>query len=117
MTSASDPIDRLPSDGRGPAEPGASGSVSHVRQSASLQHGGAQGQPEAPDPLIGTTLGHYAIQSRLGQGGMGTVYAAVQEPLGRPVALKLIHQAVAEEPKIAERFLREAKIAASLRNP
>ncbi|MBI2897710.1 MAG: protein kinase [Deltaproteobacteria bacterium] len=77
------------------------------------------GQPSQPliDPLIGTTLGRYAIQARLGEGGMGTVYRAEQWPLGRPVALKVIHRSLIQDAKVASRFLREAKIACALTNP
>ncbi len=68
------------------------------------------------DPLVGRTLDRYRIVQRLGAGGMGQVYRAHQEPLGRAVALKVIHLAAAGDPERAARFLREAKIASSLRN-
>ncbi len=48
---------------------------------------------------------------------MGTVYRAEQTPLGRPVALKVIHRAFVSDPKVVSRFLREAKIACQLTNP
>jgi len=67
--------------------------------------------------LVGTTIGAYRIVSRLGVGGMGAVYRAEQAPLGRPVALKVIHDHLAADAAVAARFLREARIACSLRNP
>jgi serine/threonine protein kinase len=67
--------------------------------------------------LVGTTIGRYRILERIGEGGMGVVFRAVQEGLGRPVALKLIHRTLALEPEVATRFLREARIAGSLTNP
>ena len=65
----------------------------------------------------GSQLGPYRIVSRIGAGGMGVVYRAEQAPLGRLVALKVIHAELGADPAGAARFLREAKIASSLRNP
>jgi serine/threonine protein kinase len=57
--------------------------------------------------------GKYFIQERLGQGGMGTVYLARQEGLGREVAVKVVPAAlVAEEQRLPRRFQREAAICA-----
>ena len=62
------------------------------------------------DPMIGRTVaGRYVIQSRIGSGGMGTVYRAVQTGLGRPVALKLLKDEVSWDPDTITRFHREAK--------
>ena len=69
------------------------------------------------DPLVGSKIGRYVIQARVGEGGMGVVYRAEQTPLGRPVALKVIHSALASDDKVVKRFLREAKIACQLTNP
>jgi eukaryotic-like serine/threonine-protein kinase len=74
-------------------------------------------QAASEDPLIGKRLERYRLVRRLGAGGMGTVYAAVQEPLGRHVAVKLIHADLARDPSMTSRFLREAQIASSLTNP
>ena len=56
----------------------------------------------------------YRIVRELGRGAMATVYLAVQESLGREVALKLLAPELAEDPIAAERFIREARTAARL---
>lgn len=61
--------------------------------------------------------GRYRIVAKLGEGGMGAVYRAVQEPLGREVALKVIAPALATDADAVERFRREAKAASSLSHP
>jgi serine/threonine protein kinase len=62
--------------------------------------------------MIGETLGSYKIMSEIGSGGMGVVYLAEHTVLGRKAALKLIRSDVPKE--YVERFLNEAKAAASL---
>ena len=69
------------------------------------------------DDLTGTVLGQYRIERRLGGGGMGDVWAAVQEPLGRRVALKVLRHELAADAELAARFKREAQLAASLSHP
>jgi serine/threonine protein kinase/tetratricopeptide (TPR) repeat protein len=56
----------------------------------------------------------YRIQRELGRGGMATVYLAIQESLGREVALKLISPLLSADPSATQRFLREGRIAAKL---
>jgi serine/threonine-protein kinase len=59
----------------------------------------------------------YEIQRELGHGGMATVHLAVQNSLGRPVALKVLAPHLARDPVAKERFLREARFAANLHHP
>ena len=61
-------------------------------------------------------LGHYAITGKLGEGGMGIVYAARDERLGRTVALKTMSALAADE-SARKRFWREARAAASVSHP
>jgi eukaryotic-like serine/threonine-protein kinase len=67
------------------------------------------------DPLIGARLdGRYLVTGALGKGGMGVVYEGLHEQLGRKVAIKVLSAAIATEPVVVQRFLREARIAAGL---
>jgi serine/threonine-protein kinase len=59
----------------------------------------------------------YTIVRLIGDGGMGTVYEARHERLGTLVALKFLHEDIAERPGLTERFLQEAKVAASIVSP
>jgi serine/threonine protein kinase len=65
----------------------------------------------------GTLLGHYKLVRRLGQGGMGVVYEAVDQKLGRHVALKLLSESTRQDKSAQERFWREARAASSLNHP
>jgi serine/threonine-protein kinase len=65
----------------------------------------------------GDQLGDFEIVSTVGAGGMGVVYKARQQALERDVALKLIREEIASEPEYRERFMREAKLAASVDHP
>ena len=67
----------------------------------------------------GTLLinGRYRLECRLGRGGMGTVYVAMDTALERPVALKLIRDDVAGPLDLASRFRREARAAAGFAHP
>ena len=59
----------------------------------------------------------YEILERLGQGGMATVYRAKDLNLGREVAIKILHESIANDPDFRERFRREARAASVLNNP
>src|SRR6185436_14649976 len=62
-------------------------------------------------------LGEYRIVRRVGRGGMGVVYEAVHEPLGRRVALKLLAGVDLTNSIARERFRREAQMMARLKHP
>jgi serine/threonine-protein kinase len=61
--------------------------------------------------------GRYRIDSLLGAGGMGVVYAATHLELGVPLALKIIHPALVNSPEARARFCLEARAGAALRSP
>jgi serine/threonine-protein kinase len=69
-----------------------------------------------PSP-IGQRIGNFEIQSVLGSGGMATVYQGFDYNLQRPVAIKMLTDAVASQPDIVERFQREARVVARLHHP
>src|SRR4029079_7204763 len=78
-----------------------------------------QNSPELPDDAtvtktsvgVGLLLGPYRIEGKLGEGGMGEVFRAIDTRLGRAVALKTTHE------RFSERFEREARAISSLNHP
>ena len=66
--------------------------------------------------MIGETIGKYRIVARLGRGGMGTVYMAVDQSLERDVAIKVLNPGVSE-PDVLKRFRAEAITLAKLNHP
>jgi predicted Ser/Thr protein kinase len=77
-----------------------------------------------PDPMDAeffalqeALVGRYSLEREIGRGGMGIVYLAHEVALDRPVALKLLPPAMAAQPALRERFLREARTAAKLSHP
>jgi len=67
--------------------------------------------------LTGTRLGQYEVVERLGGGGMAVVYRAVQQPLGREVALKALSSELFQDDGFVKRFETEAKTLAKLDHP
>ncbi len=67
--------------------------------------------------MIGQTLLHYRVLSKLGEGGMGEVFLARDTKLERQVALKVLPEDLASHPRRWERFVREARAVAALNHP
>lgn len=68
--------------------------------------------------MVGTTLaGRYSLGEKIATGGMGTVYSATDSRLERTVAVKLLKEGLAEDPRFVERFRREARAAGALSHP
>lgn len=68
------------------------------------------------DALIGRKLQEYVIESRLGVGGMGVVYKAVQPMIGKHVAIKVLRPDVVQDPRDMDRLLEEARVVSSIKH-
>src|SRR5436190_17470680 len=65
----------------------------------------------------GTKLGRYEIRSKIGEGGMGEVYLALDTELNRSVAIKILPPKLSENPQRLQRFIQEARAASALNHP
>lgn len=84
------------------------------RDGSPLPNTSAAKEVEA-DPLLGTTIdGRYAIESRLGEGGMGVVYKARHVLIDKPVAIKILRKEAAQDTAAVQRFIQEAKSASKI---
>ena len=67
--------------------------------------------------MVGTTVSHYKVTEKIGEGGMGEVYLATDTKLNRDVALKILPEQFASDSQRMGRFQREAEVLASLDHP
>jgi serine/threonine protein kinase len=75
-------------------------------------------RPHNTEPsMVGRVLGNYRIVAELSTGGMGTVYRAEHELLGRTAAVKLLRPELTANPELVQRFFNEAKAATAIRHP
>ena len=81
--------------------------------------GNHEHSPNPPEVKLetGAMIAHYRITGKIGEGGMGQVYRALDTKLQRDVALKILPGEFGTEPKALERFQREARAAAALNHP
>ncbi|HRH00052.1 MAG TPA: protein kinase, partial [Polyangiaceae bacterium] len=86
-----------------------------------LHLGGAPAPAPAPagvDPYLGTVIeGRYLVDSVLGEGGMGIVYAGRHRTLAKRVAIKVLKRELADDRDMLERFFNEARAASSIGSP
>src|SRR5512140_92081 len=69
-----------------------------------------------PDPMLGTRIGDYIVEERIGSGGMGIVYRAVQPLIGKQVAIKILSPYMASHPESVHRLLAEARMVSSIQH-
>ena len=76
----------------------------------------SQPGPQKPE-IVGSTVAHYQVVEKLGEGGMGVVYRALDTRLNRPVALKTVRPEALGDSERERRLLHEARAASSLSHP
>ncbi|HLQ39146.1 MAG TPA: serine/threonine-protein kinase [Planctomycetota bacterium] len=114
-------IERVAADGMAGAEAVLTANPEHApalrQRLLKLQRTGLLPEQEPTPPAIPERLGEFRLLRRLGSGGMGVVFLAVQEPLNREVALKLVRPEQLFFPGARERFQREVEAIARLADP
>src|SRR5438270_550283 len=63
----------------------------------------------ANDPILGRRFGSYVVEEKLGEGGMGAVYRAIQPEIGKQVAIKFLAQHLSQNASVVQRFFAEAR--------
>jgi serine/threonine-protein kinase len=81
-----------------------------------IQDSVTEGVTQRVDPLIGMKIGEHRILSRIGEGGMGIVYAGEQPLIGRKIAVKILQPYFARDRDAVSRFLQEARAANQIRH-
>jgi len=69
------------------------------------------------DPLIGSAVDSYQVESVVGAGAMGIVYRGVHTVIGKPVAIKVLKPDYADDPEMVQRLVREARTVNAIRHP
>src|SRR6187549_3977902 len=96
--------------------------TSHERAENFIELPAVKAAPEfvpndTADALVGKLIGHYRIESLIGVGGMGEVYLARDERLGRKAAIKLLPDSLTKDDTQLGRFKNEARTASALNHP
>jgi serine/threonine protein kinase len=80
-----------------------------------VQHDGSE---DERDSLVGRLLdGRWRIQEKFGEGGMGSIYIASQESVGREVVIKTLRTGLSDSEEFTDRFWREAKVTTTINHP
>ncbi|MBL8910080.1 MAG: serine/threonine protein kinase [Archangium sp.] len=110
---------RKPAPAARPAGPvpqaGANGAPRASKNRAANQGEGSSSSTRT-DSLIGKKLQEYVIESKLGVGGMGVVYKATHQMIGKAVAIKVLRADIVQDPRDMDRLLDEARIISSVKN-
>lgn len=73
--------------------------------------------PMGRDPLLGSRIDDYEVQSVIGTGAMGIVYRVQHAVIGKPAALKVLEPDYADDPDMVQRLIREARTVNAIRHP
>ena len=77
----------------------------------------SDGSAKLPDLEAGTRVGEYVVKRKIGEGGMGQVYAGEQPLIGKQVAIKILSSELAQDPSMEQRLLEEARAVNLIRHP